>query len=110
MKFTPKKSGEFITFLSRQPIFSGRFSLCDSSNDTRISMKTNWRKRVRVESAHKRSFNTLASSRWHIKRSFRYSSAATAGKQQGSTGMQLERGIAAQNERRLEITLVFGTL
>src|SRR5882762_379430 len=50
-------------------------------------LKTKWRKRVRVESAHKRRSNTLASSRWHIKQSFRYSSAGTAGKQQGGTGI-----------------------
>jgi hypothetical protein len=40
---------ENITFLSRQTSFSNGFSLCDSAHATRISLKTNWRKRVRVE-------------------------------------------------------------
>jgi len=34
---------------------------------------------VRVESAHKRSSNTLAHSRWHVSRSFRCRAVGTAG-------------------------------
>jgi len=40
---------ETITFLSRQTLFSRRFSLCDAAQHLCISLKTNWRKRVRVE-------------------------------------------------------------
>jgi len=44
-----EKSGESITFLSRQTLFKGLFSLCDTDQLIRISLKTKWRKRVRVE-------------------------------------------------------------
>jgi hypothetical protein len=40
---------EIITFLSHMPYFEVSISTCDASNDLRISLKTNWRKRVRVE-------------------------------------------------------------
>jgi len=44
-----KKPSEVITFLSRQALSARRFSLCDTNQRIRISMKTNWRKCVRVE-------------------------------------------------------------
>lgn len=67
-------------------LFGVSISSCDADHNFRISMKRNWRKRVRVESAHRGNSNTLASSRWHIKLSFRYRPVGTAGKQQGGTG------------------------
>jgi hypothetical protein len=39
----------FITFLSRQLSFAVGFSTCEEDFGARISLKTNWRKRVRVE-------------------------------------------------------------
>jgi hypothetical protein len=46
---TAQKASEVITFLSRQALYTKRFSLCDMDQRIRISMKTNWRKCVRVE-------------------------------------------------------------
>jgi len=40
---------EIITFLSHMPYFAIPISTCDTSSLIRISLKTNWRKRVRVE-------------------------------------------------------------
>jgi len=40
---------ETITFLSHMPYFAISISSCDGGHDLRISLKINWRKRVRVE-------------------------------------------------------------
>ena len=40
---------ETITFLSHMPYFAISTSSCDAGNYLRISLKINWRKRVRVE-------------------------------------------------------------
>ena len=45
----PQMLCEIISFLSRQTLFCGCFSLRDSPQVLRIQQKTNWRKRVRVE-------------------------------------------------------------
>lgn len=39
----------FGSLKARQTLFSRRFSLCDKASTIRISLKINWRKRVRVE-------------------------------------------------------------
>jgi hypothetical protein len=44
-----KMLDETITFLSHIPPFAEPISSCDAGNYLRISLKTNWRKRVRVE-------------------------------------------------------------
>jgi len=44
-----KMLDETITFLSHMPYFAISISSCDGGHDLRISLKINWRKRVRVE-------------------------------------------------------------
>ena len=44
-----KMLDEIITFLSHRPYFAISISSCDATSHLCISMKTKWRKRVRVE-------------------------------------------------------------
>jgi hypothetical protein len=49
VKISLKMVDETITFLSHMPSFAASISSCDADQDLCIYMKTNWRKRVRVE-------------------------------------------------------------
>jgi len=44
-----QKLDEIITFLSHMLYFAISISTCDADPNPRISLKPNWRKRVRVE-------------------------------------------------------------
>jgi hypothetical protein len=54
---------EIITFLSHMPSFAISISNCDAINNSCISLKVKWRKRVLVESAHNRNFNDMQGQR-----------------------------------------------
>jgi len=58
-KFLLKSSTKLSRFYHVRPISSDASQLCDITQKLRIPLKTNWRKRVRVEVAHKRNFNYM---------------------------------------------------